>query len=131
VLRRSKIFIATGIQIAVSSVGAAYDGQHLHTQIYIHIVFAVQGRQNPIRRVGKTDFVLSSTVCERRATELMTEATDWQQFGPQTRSGRISEATGFYGECPEVLPRKDRTLVPVTSSKICEIGGICGFNFGI
>jgi hypothetical protein len=37
VLRRSKIFIATGIQIAVSSVGAAYYGQHLH----IHIVFAV------------------------------------------------------------------------------------------
>ena len=29
VLRRSKIFIATGIQIAVSSVGAAYYGQHL------------------------------------------------------------------------------------------------------
>ena len=29
VLRRSKIFIATGIQIAISSVGAAYYGQHL------------------------------------------------------------------------------------------------------
>src|SRR5262245_3334148 len=35
VLRRSKIFIATDIQIAVSSVGAAYYGQHLHTDILI------------------------------------------------------------------------------------------------
>jgi len=34
VLRRSKIFIATGIQIAVSSVGAAYYGQHLHTDLH-------------------------------------------------------------------------------------------------
>ena len=31
VLRRSKIFIVIGIQIAISSVGAAYYGQHLHT----------------------------------------------------------------------------------------------------
>jgi len=34
VLRRSKIFIATGIQIAVSSVGAVYYGQHLHTDLH-------------------------------------------------------------------------------------------------
>jgi hypothetical protein len=34
VLRRSKIVIATGIQIAVSSVGAAYYGQHLHTDLH-------------------------------------------------------------------------------------------------
>jgi hypothetical protein len=47
-LRRSKIFIATGIQIAVNSEGAAYYGQHLHTD-YFHIVFAAQGRQNLIR----------------------------------------------------------------------------------
>jgi hypothetical protein len=49
VLRRSKVFIVTGIQIAVSSVGPAYMA-NTYTQIYIHIVFAVQGRQNLIRR---------------------------------------------------------------------------------
>ena len=35
VLRRSKIFIVIGLQIALSSVGAAYYGQHLHTDILI------------------------------------------------------------------------------------------------
>ena len=33
-LRRSKIFIVTGVQIAVSSVGAAYHGQHLHANLH-------------------------------------------------------------------------------------------------
>jgi len=48
-LHRSKIFIVTGVQIAVSSVGAPYHSQHLHAN-YIHILFAVQGRHNLIRR---------------------------------------------------------------------------------
>ena len=48
-LRRSKIFIVIGLQIALSSVGAASYG-NTYTQIYIPIVFAVQGRQNLIRR---------------------------------------------------------------------------------
>jgi hypothetical protein len=30
-----------------------------------------------------------------------------------------------------VCRKKIRTLVPDNSLKICEIGGICGFNFGI
>ena len=34
VLRRSKIFIVIGIRIALSSVGAAYYGQHLHTDLH-------------------------------------------------------------------------------------------------
>jgi putative transposase len=47
-LRRSKIFIVNVTRIAVSSVGAAYQA-NTYTQIYIHIVFAVQGRQNLLR----------------------------------------------------------------------------------
>jgi hypothetical protein len=31
----------------------------------------------------------------------------------------------------EVLPQKIRTVLPDNFLKICEIGGICGFNFGI
>src|SRR6516225_7596080 len=34
VLRRSKIFIVIAIQIAIRSVGAAYYGQHLHTDLH-------------------------------------------------------------------------------------------------
>ena len=34
VLRRSKIFIVIGIPIALSSVGAAYYAQHLHTDLH-------------------------------------------------------------------------------------------------
>ena len=34
VLRRSKIFIVIDIQIALSSVGAAYYGQHLHADLH-------------------------------------------------------------------------------------------------
>jgi hypothetical protein len=49
VLRRNKIFIATGIQIAVSSVGAAYNGQHLHIDLH--------RRQNLIRRAHNDELL--------------------------------------------------------------------------
>jgi|SRR6516164_10994423 len=34
-------------------------------------------------------------------------------------------------QCPEVLPRKDSYAHSNNLFKIGEIGGICGFNFGI
>jgi len=34
-------------------------------------------------------------------------------------------------DAAKVLPRKDRMLMPQNLLKICEIGGICGFNFRI
>ena len=40
-LRRSKVFIVTGVQIAVSSVDRHIIA-NTYTQIYIHIVFAVR-----------------------------------------------------------------------------------------
>jgi hypothetical protein len=42
-----------------------------------------------------------------------------------------TDTIGYDYQCPEVLPRKDSYVHPHNLLKICEIGGICGFNFGI
>jgi hypothetical protein len=48
-----------------------------------------------------------------------------------TTDYEITDTIGYDYQYPEVLPRKIRTLIPNNLFKICEISGICGFNFGI
>jgi hypothetical protein len=49
-LRRSKIFIVTAKKNCDKLHQRSIDHANTYTQIYTHIVFAVQGRQNLIRR---------------------------------------------------------------------------------
>jgi len=52
VLRRSKIFIATGIQIAVNSVEVAYYGRHLQPKGRVLILDIHEKRMIVLRRIS-------------------------------------------------------------------------------
>jgi hypothetical protein len=56
---------------------------------------------------------------QKTATDLTTDYAD------------VTDTIGYDYQCPEVLRRKDSYAHPHDLFKICGIGGICGFNFGI